>query len=45
MLGMMMAAIGSFQYNKDMNKIKELEEKLDRYYREREQRLMKHKKD
>ena len=31
--------IANIQYNRDTNKIKELEERLDRYYKEREQRL------
>lgn len=37
--------IANIQYTKKMNEIKELEKRLDEYYKKREQNLMKHKKD
>ena len=40
MVCMTIGIIANMQYTKKMNEIKELEERLDRYYKEREQRLL-----
>ena len=37
--------IASIRMNREMNRIKELEDRLDEYYKQREQRLTEHKKD
>ena len=41
----MIGIIANIRMNREIKKIKALEEILDEYYRRREQRLMKHKKD
>ena len=40
MVWMVIGAVAAIQYNKKVNKIKELEQRLDEYYKEREKRLM-----
>ena len=42
---MVIGIMANIQYNREMNRIKELERRLDEYYKKREQRLIKHKKD
>ena len=37
--------IASIRMNREMNRMKELEDRLDEYYKQREQRLTEHKKD
>ena len=39
-VSVMIVLIAYIRYNKQMNKIKELEQKLDEYYKKREQRLI-----
>ena len=38
-VGMILIGSSITEWNKDMNRIKELENRLDEYYKEREQRL------
>jgi len=40
-----LAIISNIRMDVERERIKELEDKLDEYYKKREQRLMKHKKD
>ena len=37
--------IASIRMNREMDRMKELEDRLDEYYKQREQRLTEHKKD
>ena len=37
--------IASIRMNREMDRMKELEDRLDEFYKQREQRLTEHKKD
>jgi hypothetical protein len=37
--------IGSIKMNREMDRMKELEDRLEEYYKQREQRLTEHEKD
>ena len=38
-IGLIIGIVSNIQYNRDMNKIKELEDRLDEYYKQRKERL------